>query len=226
MNDLETILQFMTSGLPMHSPEIKTKPVPNDYLPGIKEFSAHLPTAYGAVLRPHYNRGSDTMVIDKSLHRDKEKRQLVQNHELDHLLNHRASPGAGPQIYNLLVDPMNFKARLADLLVRRKEDIEKKFPAWRGSDYLFDPKNAQFGEIFSDLQAIQDTYKVDLTKDEIFKELFTDKKDVEGFNAASGYRRTRFDKHDLPPYTIDKWKDKPLKSRGMMDALLDMIKGK
>lgn len=132
-------------------------------------------------------------------------------HEMDHVLKNRAGYGSTHPIEDMLakasaggyvLKDVEFRKKLKALIEKRKEDIFNKYPSARGAEPFNRPHEAPMTELMAEMNAIEDKYRVDLRKDEIFKELFSDPVFNEAYNASTGYRRTRYDKNDLPPYQM------------------------
>lgn len=75
-------------------------------------------------------------------------------------------------------------------------------------------------EIFATLAGAESSLGVDLTKDpELRKNMFSDRKVREAYNAVTGLRQTRLDPRDIPPYTRVEEPPEP----GVMGKLKHML---
>lgn len=128
------------------------------------------------------------------------------NHELGHVLENRNNGvGVRKDLWMDLVPQEKLGAvqsGVKNYLDSIKERIVEKYPGTIESGYLRNPKSFTTKELLLELQAIEDTYNVDLFKDPLFAPLFGDKTIRDMYSAMSGYRRTRMDARDLPPYTV------------------------
>jgi hypothetical protein len=140
---------------------------------------------------------------DKRFKNAKHK-NFVRRHEMDHVYTGRNAPDEGYERHPLYeVDNVAASWLRADLitnLIRKKEELAKKYPELAESGYFKDPKGVSLTEIMADLNAVQDMYGVDLTKDPLFFDTFKSTKNREFFDAASGNRRTRLDARDPIPF--------------------------
>ena len=127
------------------------------------------------------------------------------HHEVDHILQQRSGYKdpmlelLGPQVYT------EFEVKLKDTLKRNKEALAKKYPkVFSNSAYFANPSGIPVTELMAELNAVEDTYKVDLLKDDLLKDVFFNRNVADAYKASTGYRRTRMDARDPRPYSMDK----------------------
>jgi hypothetical protein len=182
--------------------------VENPYLNDIKAYSAPM-SPRGVV--SNLNPSQDTMLLKEG----SPSPRYDQMHELSHILENRQHPaGEKTPVHPFLqsVNPFDnyrFKRALGKTLENKFNSLRKKYPALNDDPYLgkgFDNlMETGMHEILASLNALEDTYEVDLLRDKDLKEAFFNEKIKNAYKASSGFNRTRMDAKDASPFTLGEY---------------------
>jgi hypothetical protein len=139
---------------------------------------------------------------------NKNNDKFIRKHEVGHILDMRnTGDRQHPLEKSYPRDAKNLTNWLKTSIDTNLLELQKRYPSIKNAGYLQSRTGmwkAPLAEIMSDLNAIEETYNVDLTKDPAFKSVFANRRFKAMYEASRSYRRTRMDARDPRPYTVDK----------------------